>query len=41
MWKGYHKSVEESKIYKGSVEMVIRMDFQGQAVDRDRLQEDS
>ena len=33
--------MEESKIDKGSVELVIRMDLQGQAVDRDRLQEDS
>ena len=32
--------MEESKIDKGSVELVIRMDLQGQAVDRDMLQED-
>ena len=40
MRKGYHKSVEESKNYKVSVELVTRMDLQGQAVGRDRLQED-
>ena len=32
--------MEESKIDKGSVELVIRMELQGQAVDRDMLQEE-